>query len=59
MATSKAAKVQLVVTRSFGTLNQGDRFEVEKGDAWAEAHMKAGLLKEADGGAGTDQAGEG
>jgi hypothetical protein len=50
MPTSKAATLTIVVTRSFGNLNEGDTFTAEKGDAWVEAHQRAGLLREVDGG---------
>lgn len=58
MATSKAAKITFVVTRSFGTMNEGDQFTSERDD-WTKRHEAAGLLKEVPGGEGTDQAREG
>lgn len=46
MPTSKAATMTIVVTRSFGNLNEGDTFTADKGDVWVEAHQRAGLLRE-------------
>ncbi len=59
MPTSKAAIIKFIVTRSFGTLNEGEEFESPRDD-WAKAHEEAGLLREVpSGGEGKDQAGEG
>jgi len=58
MPKSTAVHVTFVVTRSFGTLNEGERFESPRDD-WAKAHEEAGLLKEVTDGQGEDQAGEG
>jgi len=59
MPASKAAKITFVVTRSFGTLNEGDRFEWDKDDEWAKRHVKAGLLREERRGEGEDSARQG
>lgn len=59
MATSKAVRFEIIVTRSFGSLNEGERFEAEPGDEWVAAHQAAGLLKEVPSGQGQDQAREG
>lgn len=57
MAKSTTADVTFVVTRSFGTLNEGERFESPR-DEWTKAHEAAGLLREVPR-EGQDQAGEG
>lgn len=58
-------KINVVtVTRSFGTLNEGERFTAQADDEWVRRHVDAGVLKveqprEVTGGAGTDTPGQG